>query len=237
MPDAKLPKRFYEAVSLQEGADGFSILLDGRMVRTPARAELCVARKRLAEEIAREWEAQIDHIDPATMPLTKGANTALDRVRGREEEVVKEMVEYAGSDLLCYRAEKPEGLVELQSAHWDPVLAWVKEDLGPEFRVEEGIKHFAQHWKSLDQIRSVLAIKNFYELTPLYTITTLTGSALLALAFAHGRLSPDALWAAANVDEDWQISKWGEDDEAVARRASRRAELDGDVRFFEMVRG
>ncbi|MHA1166134.1 MAG: ATP12 family chaperone protein [Alphaproteobacteria bacterium] len=237
MPETKLPKRFYDAVSLDEASGGFTILLDGKKVRTPARADLTVASRALAEELVREWDAQKKHIDPASMPMTKRANTALDRVRGREEEVVKEIVDYAGADLLCYRAENPEGLVELQNAHWDRVLEWAREDFGPQFRVEEGISHFAQSRQSLDQIRSVFAIKSFFELTPLHTITTLTGSALLALAHAHGFLSADELWAAANVDEDWQISKWGEDAEAVTRRKIRRAELDGDVRFLELVRG
>ena len=235
MPETKLPKRFYDAVSLDEGRNGFTILLDGKKVRTPARAELCVACRELAEELKREWDAQIKHINPAAMPMTTRANTALDRVRGREEDVVKEIVEYAGSDLLCYRAESPEGLVERQNAHWDPVLEWIEEDFGPQFRVEEGISHFAQSRHALDQIRSVFAIKSYYELTSLHSITTLTGSALLALALAHGFLSADALWAAAHVDEDWQISKWGEDDEAMERRKIRHAELDGDVRFLELV--
>lgn len=237
MPDAKLPKRFYDSVSLDEGSGGYTVLLDGKKVRTPARADLCVAGKTLGEELKREWDAQQDHIDPLAMPMTKRANTALDRVRGREVEVVKEIIQYAGADLLCYRAAEPEGLVEMQCTHWDRVLDWVKEDFGCQFLAEKGISHFAQPRQSLDQIRSVFAIKNFYELTPLYSITTLTGSALLALAHAHGFLSADELWTAANVDEDWQISKWGGDDEAVKRREVRLAELDEDVRFFELVRG
>lgn len=236
MPETKLPKRFYDTVSLDEGPDGFTILLDDRNVRTPARAELCVASRALAEELVREWDAQKKHIDPAKMPMTKRANTALDRVRSREEDVVREIVDYAGSDLLCYRADSPEELVKLQCEHWDRVLEWVQQDLGIEFLAEQGISHFAQPRHTLDQIRSVFVLKTFYELTPLYAITTLTGSALLVLAHAHGYLSADELWAAANVDEDWQISKWGEDDEAKERRKIRRAELDGDVRFLQLVR-
>ena len=237
MPEAKLPKRFYDTVSLDEGSDGFMILLDGKKVRTPARADLCVASKVLAEALQREWNAQKDHINPLAMPMTKRANTTLDRVYGNEEELVKEIIEYAGADLLCYRAGDPEDLVELQCAQWDPVLEWISEDLGVEFLAEKGISHFAQPRQSLDQVRSVFAIKSFYELTPLYSITTLTGSALLTLAHAHGFLSANELWTAANVDEDWQISKWGGDDEAVKRRKARRAEMDEDVRFFELVRG
>jgi chaperone required for assembly of F1-ATPase len=234
--ETKLPKRFYDTVSLDEGSGGYTVLLDGKKVRTPGRTDLCVASKVLAEALQREWDAQKDHINPAAMPMTKRANTALDRVFRNEEEVVKEIIEYAGADLLCYRAGDPEGLVELQCAQWDPVLEWIREDLGVEFLAEKGISHFAQPRQSLDQIRSVFAIKSFYELTPLYSITTLTGSALLALAHAHGFLSADELWTAANVDEDWQSSKWGEDDEAVKRRKTRRAELDEDARFFAMMR-
>lgn len=234
-PKTKLPKRFYDAVSLGEASGGFTILLDGKKVRTPARADLTVASRALADELLAEWDAQQEHIDPAAMPMTKRANTALDRVRDREEEVVKDIIDYAATDLLCYRAESPEGLVELQNTHWDPVLEWIKRDFGPEFRVEEGISHFAQPRLALELIRSVFAIKSFYELTPLHTMTTLTGSALLALALSHGFLNADELWAAANVDEDWQISKWGEDDEAMKLRKLRRAELDEDVRFLELV--
>ena len=236
MPETKLPKRFYDTVRFEDSPQGFTILLDDRQVRTPARAGLCIARKALAEELVREWDAQKEHIDPSKMPMTKRANTALDRVRGREEDVVREIVDYAGSDLLCYRADGPDGLVKLQCEHWDRVLEWVKQELNIEFLAEQGISYFAQPRHSLDQIRSVYILKSFYELTPLHTMTTLTGSALLALAHAHGYLSADELWTAANVDEDWQISKWGEDDEARQRRKIRLAELDEDVKFLQLVR-
>jgi chaperone required for assembly of F1-ATPase len=236
MSEGQLPKRFYDSVSYDEGPEGFSILLDGRNVRTPARAELCVSGKVLAEEIAREWDAQKETIDPATMPMTKRANTALDRVRGREEEVVGELVEYAGADLLCYRAESPEELIQLQCTHWDPVLAWVKTNIGAEFKLQTGISHIAQPEQSLALIGSGYSAYDPFELAPLYTLTTLTGSALLVLAFAKGHLDVDELWAAAHVDEDWQISQWGEDAEAEARRAIRRAELGMDASFLALVR-
>lgn len=212
------------------------ILLDGRTIRTPARAELCVAGKALAEVIAREWDSQKGNIDPDTMPMTKRANTALDRVRGREQEIVREIVEYAGADLLCYRAEGPEGLVERQSAHWDPVLAWIKTNFGAAFKVQSGVSHFAQPEQSVALISSAFAGYDPYVLTPLHTMTTLTGSAFLALAHARGHLDADQVWAAAHVDEDWQVSQWGEDSEATVRRAARRAELDADSTFLELSR-
>ncbi len=236
MPERPLPKRFYETVSLEEGPGGVSILLDGRVVRTPARAELCVPGKVLAEAILGEWEAQKETIDPAAMPMTKRANTALDRVRGREVEVVRELVEYGGADLLCYRAESPEELIQLQCTHWDPVLAWMKSNIGTDFKIQTGVSHIVQPEQSLALVSGAFAAFDAFELTPLHTMTTLTGSALLALVLARGHLDADQVWDAAHVDEDWQITKWGEDAEAKARRAIRRSELNMDTSFLALVR-
>lgn len=236
MADNNLPKRFYDTASFSESAEGYAILLDGKTVRTPALAELCVAGRALSEEIVTEWNAQKEVIDPATMPMTTRANTALDRVCGREAQVVDELAEYAGSDLLCYRAVGPEDLVTLQCEHWDPVLAWIKSTLGAEFKTRTGISHISQPAKSLELVRGAFYEFDPYVLTPLHTMTTLTGSALLTLAHVRGHLTAEELWAATHVDEDWQISKWGEDDEAVARRKLRRAEVDADIRFLDMVK-
>lgn len=236
MADNNLPKRFYDTASFSESAEGYSILLDGKTVRTPARTELCVAGKALAESIVTEWNAQDDVIDPATMPMTTRANTTLDRVRGRETDVIDELVQYAGSDLLCYRADSPEGLVTLQCEVWDPVLAWAKNALGAEFITRTGIAHINQSAQSLETIRSAFSGFDPYVLTPLHTMTTLTGSALLTLAHVQGYLAADEVWTATHVDEDWQISKWGEDDEAVERRVLRRQEFDADIKYLEIIR-
>jgi len=234
--ESTLPKRFYDTVTLEEGPDGVAILLDKQRVRTPARAELRVAGTVLAKEIAREWDDQGENIDPDTMPMTRRANTALDRVCGREAEVVKELAGYAGADLLCYRAQSPEGLVDLQCAHWDPVLSWVKTSFGAAFEVHTGISHIDQPAQALAIISNAFADYSPFELTPLHTMTTLTGSALLTLAHAKGHLDADQLWAAAHVDEDWQIQKWGEDAEAAGRRTARRSEMEADIRFLELVK-
>ena len=236
MAESTLPKRFYDTVNLEEGPDGYAILLDKRGVRTPARAELRVAGMVLAKEIAREWDDQGENIDPETMPMTKRANTALDRVCGREAEVVGELVDYAGADLLCYRAENPGDLVELQCAHWDPVLAWAKNNMGAAFKVQAGISHIDQPSQALAIIGNAFADYHPFELAPLHTMTTLTGSALLTLAHAKGHLDADQLWAAAHVDEDWQISQWGEDEDAAGRGTARRAEMDADIRFLLLVK-
>lgn len=231
-----LPKRFYEAVEVGPGEGGLEILLDGKPVRTPAREILALPAKTLAQAIATEWEAQGDKIAPETMPLTRRAYSAIDGVRVREREVVEDIVSYAASDLLCYRADSPEGLVEMQCTHWDPILKWARDEFGADFETCTGVSHIAQSEASLGKIRAVFETRGFLELTPLHSMTTLVGSALLTLAHTQGRLSADEIWAAAHVDEDWQISRWGEDEEATERRAARRAEFDCDTLFLELLR-
>lgn len=230
------PKRFYEAVRIKRVQNGHAILLDGKPLRTPARAELVLPTRALAKAVAGEWDAQDENIEPETMPLTKRANTALDQVRGREGAVVEEIVAYAASDLLCYRAEGPEGLLELQRGHWDPVLAWVEGEFGARFKTQAGVSHITQPQASLAHIAEAFAAYDFYELATLHAMTTLTGSALLVLAHGCGKLIADELWAAAHVDEDWQISQWGEDGEAQTRRILRRAEFDTESRFWKLLR-
>ena len=230
------PKRFCDAVRVEKLASGHAILLDGKPGLSPGQAELVVPTESLAKAVAGEWKAQGEKIEPETMPHTKRVNTALDRVHGREAAVVEEIVAYAGSDLLCYRAESPVDLIELQRGHWDPVLEWVAAEWGANFRTCAGVSHVTQPETTLAHIRRAFAAYDCFQLAALYAITTLTGSALLALAHARERLSADELWAAAHVDEDWQISKWGEDAEAQTRRAVRRVEFDADCLFLELSR-
>lgn len=230
------PKRFYKSVEYAKKDGSYAILLDGRPISTPARAPLAVPIEKLARIMVAEWDAQGDKIDPDTMPMTKRANTAIDRVRGREKEVVADIVSYAGTDLLCYRAESPEGLIENQCARWDPVLEWARDEIGAPLNIQTGISHIDQPEASVAAISRNLEGFDYLSLTPLHTMTTLTGSALLVLAHVRGRLKAGEVWAAAHVDEDWQIAKWGEDSEAQARRAVRRAEFDDDCAFLELVR-
>lgn len=229
-------KRFYQDVTIEEGPEGYAILLDARPVKTPARKDLVIPNKALAKQVEAEWEAQTGKVNPASMPMTKRVNTALDRVQDREQEVVEEIVSFAGSDLLCYRADHPEALVAKQKEHWDPVLGWVRETCNAQFEVQTGIVPVSQPEKSLERIVKAIGVFDHFVLTPIHTVTTLTGSALLALALVERHLDPEAVWSAAHVDEDWQISQWGEDAEAKARRAMRRAEFDADVRFLELLR-
>lgn len=230
------PKRFYKTASQRAGDEGYEILLDGKPVRTPARKELRIANEALARMIVSEWEAQGEKIDPASMPMTRRANTAIDRVKGRERDVAADIVSYAGTDLLCYRAQSPQALIDLQRNHWDPVLDWAARAFGASFEVRSGITHIEQPAAALEGVANRMNDFDYLALTALHTMTTLTGSALLVLAFAAGELDAGKVWQAAHVDEDWQISQWGEDAEAAARREARREEFDCDVRFLELVR-
>lgn len=217
-----LPKRFYKQAVAIPGADGgFVVALDGKTVRTPSRQELGVPDLGLATALAAEWEAQTDKIDPATMPLTRMINTAIDAVATAQEEVFEEILRYGGSDLLCYRAEAPDALVAREAELWDPYLDWAAS-MGARLVLSEGIVHVEQ---PPEAIRAMAVLLRRYatplQLTALHTITTITGSLILALALAEGQGEPSEIWAAAHVDEDFNISHWGEDHEAAARRAKR----------------
>ena len=230
-----LVKRFYSEATANPAGEGWSVALDGRPVRTPSKSEMLLPSKALAEAIKAEWNDQGEQIDPAAMHLTRIANTAIDGVTGREAAVADDIAAYAGSDLLCYRAEGPEGLVAAQCALWDPILDWFKSELEAPFTCATGIVHAPQPEASLKRVCKEFGGFDAFALSALHTITTLNGSALLALAHAKRRLSADLVWKAAHVDEDWQISQWGEDSEAKARRGYRRVEFDAAARFLAQL--
>jgi chaperone required for assembly of F1-ATPase len=227
-----LPQRFYKSVTVahlppSDAPDGahWRILLDDRPLRTPAKLQFCVPTRALADAIAAEWSAQNGYIDPATMPLTKLANSAIDGVRGREDLIRADIVKYAASDLLCYRADSPRELVQRQAQAWDPILTWTQATLGARFAVSAGVMPVPQTQAALATVALALEHCDNFTLAALHVLTTLLGSALLALAHARGRLSAEDAWTAAHVDEDWQIGQWGEDADAAARRSHRLQEL------------
>ncbi len=231
-----LPKRFYKAVTVAPAEGQFAILLDGKSVRTPRKLPLRVPTRPLAEAIAAEWAAQKERVDPAGMPLSKLAITTIDGVAHHMADVGAEIVKFAGSDLLCYRAEAPEALRVLQAAAWDPMLRWAEDKLGARLSTAKGIMPVRQRPEALERIAAAVAPFDAMALTSLHVLTTLSGSAILALAHAAGRISAEAAWAAAHVDEDWQISQWGIDVEAAERRARRWAEMQAASRFLELLR-
>jgi chaperone required for assembly of F1-ATPase len=231
----ELPKRFYKSAEAAKQEGGFCILLDGRAVRTPAKSIVTVPDEKLALALAEEWNAQTEVIDPANMPLTRLVNSAIDGVSREQEAVRAEIVKYAASDLLCYRAEGPERLVENQRAKWDPVLDWADETLGARFRLAEGIVFVDQPVEALEAVAAALARLDIFRLAVASVVTTLTGSALLSLALLEKRLTVEEAWAAAHVDEDWNAELWGEDEEAAERRARRYAEMKAAARIIALA--
>jgi chaperone required for assembly of F1-ATPase len=231
----RLRKRFYGQAHVGEGADGgYPLLLDGKPVRTPARRGLAAPVPALAEGLAQEWNAQTELIDPAHMPLTRLANVVIDAVADTPQSVADEVAQYLGSDLLFYRAGAPEGLVERQARHWDPVLDWAQRSLGARFMQIEGVIFAEQPREAIAAARATIPVEP-WRLGAVASITTLTGSALLALALAQGRLDADAAWAAAHVVEDWQMQHWGRDEVALERRAGRFAEFEAAVKVLSAL--
>ena len=220
-----LRKRFYKRAHVGEGG---TVLLDEKSVRTPARRTLVAPTQALAEHLAAEWNAQTDMIDPARMPLTRLANAVIDAVSDAPQPIADEIARYLASDLLFYRAEAPGGLVDQQSRGWDPVLNWARETFGARFVMAQGVVHVTQPRDAIAALQAALPMDP-WALGAMSSVTTLTGSALIAMALARGALDPEAAWAAAHVDEDWQMSQWGRDDIALGRRAYRRAEFDAAV--------
>jgi chaperone required for assembly of F1-ATPase len=233
----QLPKRFYKDVTVQEVADtsggvgGFAVLLDQRPLKTPGKNPLSLPNAELAELVAEEWRAQVEVIDPAVMPLTRIVNSSLDGVTGREGEVAADLVAFAGTDLLCYRADSPVELVKRQADAWNPVLAWAKESFGANFVLAEGVMPVTQPEEALAAFAREVEGLPPLRLGSLHVLTTLSGSAILALAHARGVLSADAAWAAAHIDEDFQIEQWGADAEAAERRQKRWAEFEAASRI------
>lgn len=234
--DRKRLRRFYKEAAIREKDGSWQVTLDGRPIRTPARHVLTVQAEALAEAIAAEWAAQGNEILPETMPLTKLANSAIDGVAGHEAQVREDILTYAASDLLFYRAEGPEGLIRRQAEVWDPVIAWARNRFGAEFRITTGVMPVNQPPETAEKLRPALEGHSPMLLAALHSITTLTGSALLTLAHLGGRLSVEEVWAAAHIDEDWQISKWGENAEAAKRRAQRLVEMQAASRIVSILR-
>jgi chaperone required for assembly of F1-ATPase len=221
-----LAKRFYARAEMREEAGGHFLRLDGKQAMTPERRPLRVPTTALAAAIAAEWREQGERIDPFTMPVTRLANSAIDGIAPRLEEVRRDILAYAGSDLLCYRAGEPNGLVERQRAAWDPILAWAKLRFSVRFALAEGVVHVAQPEETLSALaQAVACFDDPFRLAGLSVATSLTGSLILTLALAEAAIDLDGAWAAAHVDEDWNISRWGADVEATERRAARFADF------------
>lgn len=233
----ELPKRFYKDVAAGPVEAGFVVTLDNRPVRTPGKKlTVIVPSAAIATAMAAEWAAQGEFINPATMPTVRLINSAIESGEEMIPAFRDEIVKFAASDLLLYRAETPQELVSQQEVLWDNALETLSRHFGITFAPTVGIIHRAQPQASLDRLAQSLVGENLLTLTALVSITGLTGSGLLAIALWNRLLSPEQVWSAAHVDEDYQISQWGQDEEAVERRAMRRVEFDVAVGVLEAMR-
>lgn len=232
-----LPKRFYKEASVGEAGGAFAVLLDGKSAKTPARNALALPNAALAAAVAAEWNAIEGPIDPVLLPLTRLANLAIDAISTAPQAVVEEIVQYASSDLVFYRAAEPPGLSALQNERWNPVLDWAAARLNARFSLAEGVMHVRQPDEALAAVREVAdRLSKPFALAATASATNIGGSALIALALADGALSGDEAWNAAHVDEQWSISQWGEDDEAQRRLAARHAEFTAAARMLALLR-
>jgi chaperone required for assembly of F1-ATPase len=224
-----LRRRFYDKAAFEDAGAEYRITLDGKPVRTPARRALAAPTLALADAIAAEWQAQREVIDPAQMPLTRLANAIIDGVTDLPVAVAADIEKYLASDLLFYRAHARTELRARQALHWDPVLSWARDTLGAHFQSGEGVVHITQPEAALRAAAAAIPADpspaSTWRLGALHAVTTLTGSALIALALSRGALSADTAWQAAHVDEDWNMQQWGRDELALERRASRFAEF------------
>ncbi len=225
-------KRFYKEVSV--GGD-FSVLLDGKPIKTPSKARLVLPTESLAAAVAEEWRGQGATIRPATMLLTKLANTAIDRANALREDIASDLLGFGKSDLLCYRAVEPAELIERQQEAWSPMLDWADQAFGARLKVTHGVRHIEQDGEAIAALNRVLKALDGWALTGLQTATTITGSLVLAIAILEGRLTPSKAFALSRIDEEFQAEKWGADPEAEKRARLHAAELEAAGRFLQFL--
>lgn len=225
---------FWTEAKVQPEDDGFAVLLDSRPVRTPLKSPLILPTEALAAAVAAEWQAQEGKVDPATMPFTRTANSAIDKVIPQFHEVVGLLAEYGGSDLLCYRAPGPAALVDRQAASWDPLLDWAAQELHAPLQAIAGVMHIDQPEPSLARLRAAVLGMTHFQLAAFHDLVAMSGSLVLALAVTRRRLTSDAAWTLSRIDEDWQIEAWGIDEEAARITALKRAAFLHADRFFAL---
>lgn len=226
------PKRFWNTATAEATEGGYTVWLDGRPVRTPAKAAFLLPSLAMAQAAAAEWDAQQGQVRPETMPVTRAANSAIDKVAHQFGAVVEVLAAYGETDLLCYRATGPEALVARQAAAWDPLLRWSAEVLDAPMVATAGVMHIAQPPASLSRLRAELTAATPFELAALHDLIAITGSLILGLAVARGLIDSAEAFGISRIDEHWQAELWGVDEEAAALEATKKAALDEAARFF-----
>jgi chaperone required for assembly of F1-ATPase len=228
-------RRFYKTAAARPVDGGHEVLLDERPVKTPGRERLVLPSAQLGQAVVDEWNAQGESIDPRSMPLTGLANAAIDRIMPDREAFGRGLALYGESDLLCYRAEQPRGLVARQSELWDPILAWARHRFDVDFEVVTGIMHRPQAPTTLAQLARAVAARDPFELAALSPLVTVSGSLIVGLALLEGAITLEEAWAAASLDEAWQLEQWGSDAEAEAALQNRRRDFEAAYRFYKLL--
>ena len=227
-------KRFWTDVTVTEVDGGWTVLLDGRGVKTPAKAPLVMPGQAMAQEVAQEWEAQDGIVDPTGMPFTRSVNAAIDKVRTQHAEVAELLSAYGDSDLLCYRAEGPEGLIARQAESWDPLLDWAADAFGARLQVRTGIMHAPQDKAALQALSARVHALSAFQLAGFHDLVGLSGSLILGLAVAEGGYSAEHIWDLSRLDEIWQAEQWGDDEEAMELSEIRKSAFLHAERFFQL---
>lgn len=227
-------KRFWKEAKAEIRDHGFGVFLDGRPVATPNKTPLIMPTLKMAEASAAEWGAQDEKIDPLTMPVTRSANSAIDKVATQQPEVAAMLAEYGGSDLLCYRAVGPVELIARQAAIWDPLLEWAAGEFGARLNVGEGVMHIAQDQALLSNFHAEVASFDNFALTALHDLIAISGSLIVGLAVTREVLTVEDAWNLSRVDEHWQVEHWGEDDEATATESKKKAAFEHAAFFYNL---
>lgn len=228
------PKRFWKETTVTEAPQGFTVTLDGRGIKTPAKTPIHVPTRTLAEALAAEWEAQEAKVNPATMPFTRTTNSALDKVATQRAEVADMLAAYGDADLTCYRAGTPEELVARQAAAWDPLLDWLDKTFGARLHPRTGVMHEPQDARALDILLGQVHALSPFELAAFHDLVSMSGSLVIGLAVTRGVDAPDALWDLSRIDETWQEEQWGRDEEAHAQAEYKRGEFLHAARYYAM---
>jgi chaperone required for assembly of F1-ATPase len=228
-------KRFYKDVTVVSEAQGHSICLDGKPIKTPAKALLQLPTRALADAVATEWTMQGDTIDPKSIPFTRHANSVIDRIMPQRAAVVAEIAKFGGSDMICYHASGPADLVALQMESWAPLRDWARAQLGADLLVTAGINPVHQPEASLAALHRAVEAHSDWQLAALYDSVSISGSLVIGLALSRGQVSADEAWRAGQLDELYQVARWGEDDLAKVARKDKREALDVAARLFQLL--
>lgn len=229
-------RRFWKAASVRPAGAGWEVVLDDRPLRTPGKQPLVLPTEALARAVAAEWDAQADVIDPNRMPLTRAANSAIEKVTPQFHDVATMLAEYGGTDLLSYRADAPEELARAQAEGWDPLIDWAATELRAPLRITHGVIPVPQDPAALLKLHAEVVALDAFGLTALHDLVTLPGSLVLGLAVIRGRIDAETAHALSRIDEEFQAQRWGRDEEADAAAAARLAAMRDSERFWQLSR-